>query len=402
MPAPNVSVTRRSLLTTAALTPALLYASRSVADYGRDNTAKYTAAIIGHTGRGDYGHEVDQIFVDRDNITVVAVADPDEQGRAKAKDRCDAKRDYADYREMLSKENPQLVAIGPRWTDQHYAMTKAALAAGSHVFIEKPFTTTLAEADDLLAIAQQKKLKIAVAHQMRLTPQIQHLKARVGEGFLGELLEIRSWGKQDPSRAGGEDMLVLGTHIFDLIRFFAGDPSACSARVLFKGKDITKADARKAGEDIGPVAGDDIHAQFYFPSGVVASFNSRAKLAPVSAHWGIELIGTRTTARILLGIWPRIYALREHRKWENSGRSDEFWPVETDTTLRTPQELRGFRTANARLVDDWLDSIAKNRDPQCSAHNATKAIEMAHAVYHAAIQQKRIALPLTDRAHPLM
>ena len=395
-------MTRRSLIAAAAVTPALMYASRSLADYGSNKKIQYTAAVIGHTGRGNYGHEVDEVFNERDNVTVVAVADPDEEGRAKAKDRCDAKRAYADYREMLSKENPQLVAIGPRWTDQHHAMTKAALGVGSHVFIEKPFTTTLAEADELLSIASQKKLKITVAHQMRLAPQIQHLKQRISDGFLGELLEIRSWGKQDPTRAGGEDMLVLGTHVFDLIRFFAGDPSACSARVLFKGNDITRADARKAGEEIGPVAGDDIHAQFYFPSGVVASFNSRAKLAPVNGHWGIELIGTRTTARILMDIFPRVFALREHRKWENSGRTDEFWPLETDTTLRTPQELRGFRTANARLVDDWLAAIEKNREPQCSALNAAKAIEIAHAVYHAALQQKRIALPLTDRAHPLM
>src|SRR6185503_15386942 len=67
---------------------------------------KFKAAIIGHTGRGNYGHEMDLIFNDRPNIEVVAIADPDGAGRAKAASRCKALRQYDDYREMLSKEKP--------------------------------------------------------------------------------------------------------------------------------------------------------------------------------------------------------------------------------------------------------------------------------------------------------
>ena len=75
-------------------------------------------------------------------------------------------------------------------------------------------TISLAEADDLLAVAEKKRLKIGVAHQMRLAPNIQSLKARLGDGVIGDLLQIRAHGKQD-TRAGGEDMLVLGTHLFE-------------------------------------------------------------------------------------------------------------------------------------------------------------------------------------------
>src|SRR3954471_15715184 len=65
---------------------------------------RFRCAVIGHTGRGDYGHGMDVIFNDRDDCEVVAVADPDEQGRAKAAARCHAARSYADFREMLAKE----------------------------------------------------------------------------------------------------------------------------------------------------------------------------------------------------------------------------------------------------------------------------------------------------------
>jgi predicted dehydrogenase len=52
-------------------------------------------------------------------------------------------------------------------------------------------------------------------------------------------------------------------------------------------------------------------------------------------------------------------------------------------------------------VDDWLDAIAKNRAPECSGHNAMKAIEMVMAVYQAALTARRVPMPLVDRKHPL-
>src|SRR5438034_5989256 len=84
--------------------------------------AKMPAAIIGHSGKGDYGHGLDLIFNGRERIEVVAIADPEEAGRAKAAARCKALRQYHDYRQMLAKEKPRLVCVAPRWTDQHHAM----------------------------------------------------------------------------------------------------------------------------------------------------------------------------------------------------------------------------------------------------------------------------------------
>src|SRR5437899_7074451 len=171
---------------------------------------------------------------------------------------------------MLEREKPQLVSVAPRWTDQHHAMALAGLRAGAHVYLEKPITRTLAEADELLEVANRAGLKIAVAHQMRLAPNILFLKKSLEEGLIGELLEIRAHGKQD-QRAGGEDLIVLGVHLFDLMRFFADDPLWCAARVLHDGHEITLADAHPATENIGLVAGDEIFAQFAFPRGVNAT-----------------------------------------------------------------------------------------------------------------------------------
>lgn len=359
---------------------------------------KLRAAIIGHTGRGGYGHGLDMLFAERSNIEVVAVADPVAEARARVAGRTGAQRQYADYGEMLVKEQPDLVSVAPRWTDQHHAMATAALRIGAHLFMEKSITRTLTEADELLSFASQASLRIAVAHQMRLAPNIIFLKQRMDAGLIGDLLEIRAHGKQD-HRAGGEDLMVLGVHLFDLMRLFAGDPQWCSARVLQDGHDITLLHARPATEDIGMVAGDAILAQFAFSNGVNATFTSRRQNA-TAGPWGMELIGTRGAVKILADIYPRIYQ-RKDGNWSDTGLAIQWQPIDGDPTASWTSNEKSVQRANQRLVNDWLEAIETNREPVCSGFAGMKALEMAHAVLAAGRSGGRPAFPLANRTHPL-
>jgi len=388
------------LLATALLAGRRVAIADEVAAPKAPPDGKWRLAIIGHTGEGDYGHGLDVAFKDLASVEVVGVADPDASGRGKALDRSGAKRQYADYRELLEKEKPQLVCLASRWTHERHAAAMAALRGGAHLFTEKPFTTTLAEADEILALAERTGAKIAVAHQMRLAPSVQALQKAIAEGLLGDLLEMNAWGKQD-SRAGGEDMLVLGSHLFDLMRLFAGDAVWCTARVLQGGRDITRADARRVKEQIGPVAGDEVSAQFAFARGVTGSFTSRARLQQQIGHWGLELVGSKTSVRLLADVYPAIQVLRPG-KWEAAGRTYQWQPLESDPGPKLTAEERGFGPANRRVVDDWLEAIKNNREPVCSGHNAMKSIEMIMAVYQAALAGGRVPFPLKDRQHPLI
>ncbi len=379
----------------AGFAPVLSFAAESITS---DN-GSIKAAVIGHTGRGDYGHGMDLVFNGVPDVEVAAVADPVASGREAAARRCGALRQYADYREMLSKEKPQLVSIAPRWSNEHHAMGMAALQAGAHLYMEKPITPTLAEADELIALADKSGLRIAVAHQMRLAPSIVHLKSKLAEGLIGNLMQIRAWGKQD-ARAGGEDMLVLGTHLFDMMRNFVGDPEWCSARILHDGREFTRADARNVKEQIGLVGGTEIEAQFSFPKGVMASFTSRGALQQTAGQWGLELIGSKGVVRILMDVLPRVFLL-DSGKWENSGKTDRWASLKDDPTLDFNTEQRGFGLANRRVVDDWLEAIRTKREPQCSGRAAVLALEMVMAVYHAGLSGRRVPFPLTQRGHPL-
>lgn len=388
----TTKVSRRSFLGGSVAGAAIIGSSWL---FAAERAGRYRAAIVGHTRQGDFGHGLDVLFNRRENIEVVGVADPDAEGRAKAKERCRARSEYADYRELFQKERPQLVSVAMRWTEQHHAICRAALEIGAHLFVEKPFTTTLAEADDLLDLAKRKNLKIAVAHQMRLAPGILALKSRLGEGLIGDLLQIRAHGKQD-ARAGGEDMLVLGTHLFDLMRLLAGDPLWCTAHILQKGREVTIADARDATEKIGRVLGDEIEAQFAFPNGVHGTFTSRGRNRESGGHWGIELIGSKGVARILAVIGPRVF-VRQAPAWSDAGAKIEWQPLDPAQAGAKEPSSRG----NARLVDDWLAAIESNREPASSGFTARNAIEMAMAVYQAGLSRGRVSFPLKQREHPL-
>ena len=389
----SLSLDRRQFLA-AALTAAL--ATQAT---GETPVPRYTTAVIGHSGRGDYGHSVDQIFTNRNDVQLVALADPMAEGRAKAMQRSKALREYGDYRQMLAKEKPQLVAIAPRWTDQRREMCLAAIDAGAHLYIEKPFATDLLEADEILAAADKAKRKIAVSHQMRLAPAILHLKKSIDAGLVGELLQIDAWGKQD-NRAGGEDMMVLGTHLFDLMRFFAGYPLWCTARVTEKGRDITAQSGRAATEQIGLVAGDETAAQFAFPKSIHGTFTSRGQLRDVIGHWGLLLTGTKGEARILMDILPQLFVSKS-APWTPQMKNEKWERLPDDPTLNATEEEKSTVAANRRVVDDWIDAIQNDRDPICSGRAATAAIEMVMAVYQSAIAGRRMEFPLGERHHPL-
>ena len=357
-----------------------------------EDKPKLKAAVIGHTGRGDYGHGLDGIFNNRPNIEVVAVADPDSTGRAKIAVKIGAPRSYADYREMLDREKPNLVSIAMRQADQHHAIALASLRAGAHTYCEKPFVRSPDEADELLAEADKHGLRIAVAHTMRMMPVVMRLKQAMAGGLLGELVELRACGKQD-ARAGGEDMMVLGSHLFDLMRLLAGNPLSCTARVLQGGRDITREYARLVKDNVGLVAGDSVFAQFAFARGVNAIFTSDAKLRETMGYWGIEILGSKGAARINCDLSPLVF-IRSTDEWKATGRAERWEPFD-------PALVKPASEHNLGPVGDWLDAIEKRREPECSGRNAALAVEMVMGVYRAALSGGRVTFPLAQRGHPL-
>ncbi len=156
----------------------------------------FRIGIIGSTGRGDYGHALDLIWRRLPNAKIVAVADDDAKGREIAGKRLGINRLHDDYRKMLEHEGLDVVTVAPRWLDQREAMVTACAAAGCHVFCEKPLAIDAASADRMLAACKNAGVKIAVDHPQRAASGITELKARLDNGQLGKILQMRLAAKR--------------------------------------------------------------------------------------------------------------------------------------------------------------------------------------------------------------
>src|SRR5207253_10029349 len=131
-------------------------------------------------------------------------------------------------------------------------MVTAAVEAGSHMLIEKPLAQDLVTADATLRMSEKQQLQIAMGFVTSMHPAVVRAREMVAAGEIGVLQEMRARGKED-RRAGGEDMAVLGPHLFDLMRLFAGDPRWVFASVTEDGRETQQ--VRKPTEPVGPVAG---------------------------------------------------------------------------------------------------------------------------------------------------
>lgn len=353
----------------------------------------YRAAVIGRTGRGNYGHQLDQVWKQFPNIEVVAIADDDAEGLRAAAARSGAKATYSDYREMLRKEKPDIVSIASRWPDCHEEMVKAAVAAGASIFLEKPMARTPAEADRIIAACDRAGVKLAIAHQMRVSPIIDYVKQCVRDGIIGQLQEMRGRGKED-KRAGGEDLMVLGTHIFDLMRQFAGDPLWAAGRVTAAGADVKRRDVREGPEGLGSIAGDAIAGMYAFQGGLTGYFASRRSDDASGKRWGLDLYGSKGVLTIRAA--PEEPVVHVCRSVEWSGAP---WEHLTLPGQYTPRDIHG---ANKAVVADLLEAIEQNREPKMSGREARWTIEMAMALYESQRTGARVFFPLKNRENPLL
>ena len=113
----------------------------------------------------------------------------------------------------------------------------------------------------------------------------------VRENRIGKLRSLRAHGKGD-RRGGGEDLMVLGYHVLDLMCLFAGQPQWTFAQVMQGNADAKQSDARPATEPIGPIAGDCIAAMFGFTDQVHGYFESHRHGEADSDRFSLEIHGS--------------------------------------------------------------------------------------------------------------
>jgi predicted dehydrogenase len=363
----------------------------------------YRVGIIGSTQRGGYGHGMDTAFKDADLFEVVAIADDDPAGLAATGKRLGVAKLYGNYRDMLAQEKPEIVGIGPRWLTDRVPMVTAAAEAGCHIFLEKPLAATLHDADAMLAACERAKVKCALAHQLRTVPPVRQAFADIRAGKYGKMLRL--FGQpSDDARGGGEELIVHGSHSFDLMISLAGPPRWVSAHFAVGDRDALLADKREGTEPIGPIAGDSLAAMIGFDRGVRGFWNSTANLSKHGVIYGLIIqceqatIYMRTRGEIFIYPGPVIEPENEKRAWEKLWvESWRFTPEHKPASLND-YLLRG----NQALVRELVAAIEHDSEPTASLRDAVLVTEIIHGAYASHFTGgQRLAIPLADRRHPL-
>jgi len=172
---------------------------------------------VGVVGAGSMGRHHVRIYSELPGCELVGLADPDPAKRELAKQY--ETEYFTDARQLFAQGLDLATIAAP--TKLHHELALEGLQAGCHLLIEKPITHNLDKAQELIDIAQQQGLKIAVGHVERFNPAVTELKRMIDDGELGEVLAINNL-RVGPYHGRILDtgiVLDLGTHDVDLISY---------------------------------------------------------------------------------------------------------------------------------------------------------------------------------------
>ncbi|MDE2903884.1 MAG: Gfo/Idh/MocA family oxidoreductase [Chloroflexota bacterium] len=366
----------------------------------------YTAVVIGATGAGNYGHDLDLAWQLIPTVEVVAVADLDEEPARVKADQLGAWQAFGDFREMLHRVQADFVTVCLRRPHERSEMMLAAIEAGAKgIYCEKPFVRTPAEADAIMAAAERGGTKIQVAHNWRVDPKVRRMREMVRAGDIGRLVAMHATGKNDSRRGGAEDLAVLGVHQLDLMRQFAGDPRQLSASVMQAGRPVSIQDAREGNENLGLMAGDQIFASLLFDHGIAGTFSSVRTGRGMHRQMGIELVGTDGMLSLRGGPTTDMPLLINRRPELDPG-PESNWEAVPVAPLDAEALGDMHGTADTRqllhttMTRDLVEAVRQDRRPVCDAIDGRWIAEMVMAVHEAGLTRQTIRFPLQVRENP--
>lgn len=193
---------------------------------------------LGIVGVGQFGQHHARILKQSDYCEFIGLYDKNKKRANEIAQRIGAKS-FSDYDSLVNEIDAIVIVVT---TISHYELAKKALKKGKHVFIEKPITSELWQAEELVKLAKEMNLRIQVGHIERFNPVIMEIEDKINDPIFVECHRIA------PFTSRGSDVpvvLELMIHDIDLILTFVksevSDIKASGARVMTKSIDIANA-----------------------------------------------------------------------------------------------------------------------------------------------------------------
>jgi myo-inositol 2-dehydrogenase/D-chiro-inositol 1-dehydrogenase len=323
---------------------------------------------FGLIGFGAWGkHHADAIRK-TSGAQLVAIAARSEASAAAARAAYPLAEAYTDYRKMLERDDLDVIDIVLP-SHLHHEVTAAALESGRHVLLEKPMCLSLADCDDLIAIAKRKKVQLAIGHELRLSSLWGGVKQLIEDGFVGDPKYVLVELSRNPYRLGADgwryDISRVGNwileepiHFFDLARWYlepAGDPVKVYA-------------AANSRQPDHPELQDNFSAILTTSGGAYAVVSQT--LAAFEHHQTVKVTGTKGA---LWASWSGAMDRTRHPTFSLRGFDGE--QVRELPVMKVTGELYELED----LIEMLVAAIRENRPLSCSAEDGRWSVAMCLA-----------------------
>jgi predicted dehydrogenase len=294
-----------------------------------------------------------------ESVEAAAIAGRNEEAARRLGDAFSV-RTTTDYHDVL--RDPAIDAVHICTPNaQHFSMTKDALQAGKHVICEKPLTTTVAEAEELVSLAAQRGARNCVCHNLRYYPMVQQMRCMREAGDMGEILVVQGTYSQDwllydtdwnwriDAKAAGPSrcMADIGSHWFDMAEHVTGlrVTSLCGDLQTFHEK------RKKPKHSVETFANKLMGPEDYIETAV-----DTEDFGAVLFRMGTRTRGSATASQVSAGRKNRlsieIYGTRSSVAWDQE-RPDELWvghrDVGNEILVKDPSLLKPAARSYADL-----------------------------------------------------
>ncbi|MGH9325167.1 MAG: Gfo/Idh/MocA family protein [Terriglobia bacterium] len=330
---------------------------------------------IGIIGYGYWGPNVARNFSTLERAELVAVCDKSPTALAKAKRQHPGVRVTSSVNDLLASEDIDAVAVITP-VASHYALTKAALERGKHVFVEKPFTSNVEQGAELVELARRNSLIVMVDHTFLFTGAVRKIRQFVEENTLGDLYYY------DSTRVN----LGLFQHDVNVIWDLAPHDLSIMDYVIRDQPEFVVATGQTHLNGVEDIA----FITMYFPRNIIAHINVNW-LSPVKVR--TTLIGGEKK----MLVWNDLEADEKIKVYDKgvqvknregvyellvSYRSGDMWAPKIEQTEALKLEAEYF-----------VDCIERNETPVNDGEAGLRVVNMLQAA-HQSLKQKGRAVEL--------
>jgi predicted dehydrogenase len=276
---------------------------------------------------------------------------------------------YGDFREMLEKEQPDVVSVCTSWGHTHDEIVPEVARSGVRgIFTEKPLATSMAKANEIIRLVQERGIKLQCSHPRRWTPRFQAVRRLIEDGAIGDLVSVTGMGF--------DSLIHNGTHATDAMTYFAGDPEPSLA--------IGRVEPEALNRQGRPIQDGRGSGYVEHTSGVRFYIE------------GLSVQGPQ--AFVIAGTAGRIVAM-------NDCRYVDLWrrvagAAQGDQQVREPQLCPPtVKSPPLQGLEDLIECLDTGREPICNARRAARFMEYGLAIHSSHRRGGvRVGFPLEDQA----